>query len=93
MKKIILTLILSFAIISCETPTQANSDYPIVIDETELVELVNSQYEAMNSGNIESVMDLYSDTAMWSFPNGVNMEGKDQIKAMLETTTICPRPD
>ena len=24
---------------------------------------------------------------MWSFPNGVNMEGKDQIKAMLETTT------
>ena len=87
MKKIILTLILSFAIISCETPTQANSDYPIVIDETELVELVNSQYEAMNSGNIESVMDLYSDTAMWSFPNGVNMEGKDQIKAMLETTT------
>jgi hypothetical protein len=30
---------------------------------------------------------MYSDTAMWSFPNGVNMEGKDQIQAMLETTT------
>ena len=28
MKKIILTLILSFAIISCETPSQANSDFP-----------------------------------------------------------------
>lgn len=36
MKKIILILILSFAIINCETPTQANSDYPVVIDETEL---------------------------------------------------------
>ena len=44
MKKIILTLILSFAIISCETPTQADSNYPVVIDETELVELLNSQY-------------------------------------------------
>ena len=59
MKKLIFTLILSLAIIGCEAPTQANSDYPVVIDETELVELVNSQYEAMNSGNIESVMDLY----------------------------------
>ena len=87
MKKIFLTLLMGFAILSCETPAQADSDYPVVIDETELVELINSQYEAMNSGDIESVMNLYSDTAMWSFPNGVNMEGKDQIKAMLETTT------
>ena len=87
MKNIYIILLLSFAIFSCETPTQANSDYPVVIDETELVALQNSQYESMNSGDIESVMDLYSDTAMWSFPNGVNMEGKDQIKSMLETTT------
>ena len=87
MKKIFLTLLMGFAILSCETPAQADSDYPVVIDETELVELINSQYEAMNSGDIESVMNLYSDTAMWSFPNEVNMEGKDQIKAMLETTT------
>ena len=49
MKKIFLTLILSFAILSCETPAQADSDYPVVIDETELVELINSQYDAMNS--------------------------------------------
>ena len=87
MKKIFLTLFMSFAILSCETSTQADSDYPVVIDETELVELINSQYEAMNSGDIESVVGMYSDTAMWSFPNGVNMEGKDQIQAMLETTT------
>ncbi len=87
MKKKYLIIILSFAILSCETSTEANSDYPVVIDEAELVELTNSQYKAMNSGDIESVMNLYSDTAMWSFPNGVNMEGKDQIKTMLETTT------
>ena len=87
MKKIFLTLFMSFAILSCETPAQADSDYPVVIDETELVELINSQYDAMNSGDIESVVGMYSDTAMWSFPNGVNMEGKDQIQAMLETTT------
>ena len=40
MKKIFLTLLMSFAILSCETTAQADSDYPIVIDETELVELM-----------------------------------------------------
>ncbi|GIS01316.1 MAG: hypothetical protein CM15mP102_21360 [Flavobacteriales bacterium] len=45
---------MSFAILSCETPAQTDSDYPVVIDETELVELINSQYDAMNSGGIES---------------------------------------
>ena len=42
MKKIILTLILSFAIISCETPTQANSDFPLVVDSSKYEEIVNN---------------------------------------------------
>ena len=88
MKKILLTLLLSFAIISCETnQSDVSSDYPTIIDESELVELTNMQYEAMNSGDIESVVDMYADDAMWSFPNGVNMEGKEAIKGMLESTT------
>ena len=88
MKKIFLTLLLSFAIISCENnQSDVSSDYPTIIDESELVELTNKQYEAMNSGDIESVVDMYADDAMWSFPNGVNMEGKDAIRDMLESTT------
>ena len=39
MKKIILTLILSFAIISCETPTQTNSDFPSVVDSSKYEEI------------------------------------------------------
>ena len=88
MKKIFLTLLLSFAIISCENnQSDVSSDYPTIIVESELVELTNKQYEAMNSGDIESVVDMYADDAMWSFPNGVNMEGKDAIRDMLESTT------
>ena len=88
MKKIILTIILSFAILSCETPTdEATSDLPTVIDETELVAIADAMYEAMDSDNVESVLDFYADEAAWSFPNGVNIEGKDAISEMLKTTT------
>ena len=44
-------------------------------------------YEAMNSDDIESVLDFYADEAAWSFPNGVNIEGKEAIGEMLSTTT------
>ena len=65
MKKIFLTLLLSFAIISCENnQSDVSSDYPTIIDESELVELTNKQYEAMNSGDIESVVDMYADDAV-----------------------------
>ena len=42
-EKIILTLILSFAIISCETPTQANSDFPLVVDSSKYEEIANAR--------------------------------------------------
>ena len=88
MKKIFLTLIISFAILSCETATeQANSDLPTVIDETELVAIADAMYEAMNSDDVESVLDFYADESAWSFPNGVNIEGKEAIGEMLSTTT------
>ena len=88
MKKIFLTLIISFAILSCETATeQVNSDLPTVIDETELVAIADAMYEAMNSDDVESVLDFYADEAAWSFPNGVNIEGKEAIGEMLSTTT------
>tara|TARA_B100000575_G_C23142184_1_gene665083 strand:- start:5167 stop:5694 length:528 start_codon:yes stop_codon:yes gene_type:complete len=88
MKKIFLTLILSFAIIGCEAPAgDTNSDLPTVIDETELVAITDAMYEAMNSDNVEAMLDFYADEAMWSFPNGVNIEGKEAIGEMLKTTT------
>ena len=88
MKKIFLTLIISFAILSCETANeQVNSDLPTVVDETELVAIADAMYEAMNSDDVESVLDFYADEAAWSFPNGVNIEGKEAIGEMLATTT------
>ena len=44
-------------------------------------------YEAMNSDDIDSVLNFYADEALWSFPNGVNVEGKEAIGQMLTTTT------
>ena len=88
MKKIFLTLFISFAILSCETTNeQVNSDLPTVVDETELVAIADAMYEAMNSDDVESVLDFYADEAAWSFPNGVNIEGKEAIGEMLSTTT------
>ena len=88
MKKIFLTLIISFAILSCETANeQVNTDLPTVVDETELVAIADAMYEAMNSDDVESVLDFYADEAAWSFPNGVNIEGKEAIGEMLATTT------
>ena len=58
-----------------------------VVDETELVAIADAMYEAMNSDNVESVLDFYADEAAWSFPNGVNIEGKEAIGEMLATTT------
>ena len=43
MKKTFITLVLSFAIISCEnSQSDVSSDYPTIIDESELVELTNN---------------------------------------------------
>ena len=88
MKKIFLTLFIGFAILSCETTNeQVNSDLPTVVDETELVAIADAMYEAMNSDDVESVLDFYADESAWSFPNGVNIEGKEAIGEMLSTTT------
>ena len=88
MKKIFLTLFISFAILSCETTNeQVISDVPTVVDESELVSFDDAIYEAMNSDDVESVLDFYADESAWSFPNGVNIEGKEAIGEMLSTTT------
>ena len=70
MKKIFLTLILSFAILSCETPTQAESDFPSVVDSTQYEEIANGFNDALNSQDVDLAMTYFSDDAVWSFPNG-----------------------
>ena len=87
MKNIFLTLFMSFAIISCNAPAEeVNSDLPTVIDDSELVAIADSMYDAMGSNDVDAVLEFYADQAAWSFPNGVNLEGKDAISEMLTTT-------
>ena len=47
MKKIFLTLLMSFAILSCETTAQADSDYPIVIDVSSFEKVCGPQLKSM----------------------------------------------
>ena len=87
MKKIFLTLILSFAILSCETPTQAESDFPSVVDSTQYEEIANGFNDALNSQDVDLAMTYFSDDAVWSFPNGVQVEGKEAISNLMQTTS------
>ena len=79
MKKIILTLILSFAIISCETPSQANSDFPLVVDSSKYEEIANELTDAVNAQDVDLAMSYFSDDAVWAFPNGVQIQGKEAL--------------
>ena len=87
MKKIILTLILSFAIISCETPTQANSDFPSVVDSSKYEEIANAWTDAVNAQDVDLAMSYFSDDAVWAFPNGVQIQGKEAIGDLMQTTS------
>ena len=80
MKKIILTLILSFAIISCETPSQANSDFPLVVDSSKYEEIANAWTDAVNAQDVDLAMSYFSDDAVWAFPNGVQIQEKKQLE-------------
>ena len=85
MKKIFLTLILSFTILSCETTTSsADPDGRSLIDPTEMIEVATAFNNALNSGDIEMAASMLDEDAGWSFPNGVNVEGKEAVVALLE---------
>ncbi|MBT6318514.1 MAG: nuclear transport factor 2 family protein, partial [Cryomorphaceae bacterium] len=87
MKKIFLTLLLSFAILSCETPTQTNSEFPSVVDSSQYEEIANAFNDALNSQDVDLAMSYFSDDAVWSFPNGVQVEGKEAISSLMQTTS------
>ncbi len=87
MKKIILTLILSFAIISCETPSQANSDFPLVVDSSKYEEIANAWTDAVNAQDVDLAMSYFSDDAVWAFPNGVQIQVKEAIGDLMQTTS------
>ena len=79
---------MSFAILSCETPASQSSDIPTFIDSEELEALANTIQDALNSGDVETALTYYADEANWSFPNGVEVEGKEAIGEMLKTTSL-----
>ena len=88
MKKILFILLLSFAIYSCETPSQqTDSDLPTVVDATPFIEIYTALNEAMNNKDIKAATSLFNEDAVWSFPNEVEVEGVEAIGEMLTTTT------
>ena len=71
MKKIFLTLILSFAILSCETTTSsADPDGRSLIDPTEMIEIATAFNNALNTGDIEMAASMLDEDAGWSFQMG-----------------------
>ena len=87
MKKIFLTLILSFAILSCETTTEANSDFPTIVDSSQYEEIANAWTNAVNAQDIDLAMSYFSDDAVWAFPNGVQVQGKEEIADLMQATS------
>ena len=87
MKKTLLILLLSFAIIACETATEENSEFPSVVDSTKYEEIANSWTDALNSQDIDLALSYFSNDAVWSFPNGVQIEGQEAISNLMETTS------
>ena len=85
MKKLIFTLILSFAIIGCEAPQSASADPDgrSLIDPTGLIEVADAFNAALTSGDIEQASSFLSEDATWSFPNGVTIEGKEAVTSMM----------
>ena len=87
MKKIFLTLILSFAILSCETTTEANSDFPTIVDSSQYEEIASAWTNAVNAQDIDLAMSYFSDDAVWAFPNGVQVQGKEEIADLMQATS------
>ena len=87
MKKIFLTIFLSFAILSCETSTEANSDFPTIVDSSQYEEIANAWTNAVNAQDIDLAMSYFSDDAVWAFPNGVQVEGKEEITSLMQATS------
>ena len=87
MKNIFFTLLISFAIISCEAPTQGGSDFPSVVDSSQYEEIANAWTDAVNAQDVDLAMSYFSDDAVWAFPNGVQVEGKEAIANLMQTTS------
>jgi len=88
MKNIYLILILSSTIIGCQaTKEDPNSDFYTIIKSDELESLANIIQDALNAGDVETALTYYDDNASWSFPNGVEVKGKEAIGEMLKTTS------
>ena len=86
MKNFITILILSLAIIGCQTPN-ADPNGRTLIDPTDLIAVADSFNDALNSGDVEAASAMLADDVSWGFPNGVNIEGKDAVTQMLTVTT------
>ena len=87
MKNIFFILLISFAIIGCEAPTQGGSDFPSVVDSSQYEEIANAWTDAVNAQDVDLAMSYFSDDAVWAFPNGVQVEGKEAIANLMQTTS------
>ena len=78
MKNFITILILSLAIIGCQTPN-ADPNGRTLIDPTDLIAVADSFNDALNSGDVEAASAMLADDVSWGFPNGVNIEGQKGV--------------
>ena len=82
MKNFITIMILSLAIIGCQTPT-ADPNGRTLIDPSDLIEISDAFDDALNSADIEKLSSMLSEDVSWAFPNGVTVEGKEAVTELL----------
>jgi hypothetical protein len=82
MKNYITILLMSLAIIGCQTPT-ADPNGRTLIDPSDLIEISDAFDDALNSADIEKLSSMLSEDVSWAFPNGVTVEGKEAVTELL----------
>ena len=82
MKKIIL-LFLGVLFIGCQQVEKKNDDVlnRTLIDQTELNNKLVAYTNHMESKNIDGMLSMMTDDATWRFPHGVDITGKENLKA------------
>lgn len=82
MKNYITILLMSLAIIGCQTPT-ADPNGRTLIDPSDLIAVSDAFDDALNSADIEKLSSMLSEDVSWAFPNGVTVEGKEAVTELL----------
>ena len=82
MKNYITILLMSVAIIGCQAPS-ADPDGRSLVDPTDLIEVSDAFNDALNSADIETASSMLSEDVWWTFPNGVTVEGKEEVTKLL----------